>query len=84
MQRTGFFKFLNIFFIKNNIFDNRTEFLYLCPSQMNTKYKEIKILFYLNFVYSPVEVMTKTQGVDQQSIEFPDMRIVGSWSDVVS
>jgi len=52
---TGLFKFFNnFFFIKKNIFDNRTEFLYLCPRQVNTKYKEIKIVFDLNFVYSHV------------------------------
>ncbi|RHN55635.1 hypothetical protein MtrunA17_Chr5g0420001 [Medicago truncatula] len=33
---------------------------------------------------TPVEGMTETQGVDQQSNKFPDMRIVGSWSDAVT
>jgi len=46
--------FNNFLFIKNNIFDNCTEFLYLCPRQVNTKYKEIKTVFDVNIVYSPV------------------------------
>lgn len=54
MRCAGLFKVFNNIFIKNNIFHNRTKFLYLRPRQVKTKYKEIKTIFDLNTVYSPL------------------------------